>query len=326
MLRSALDPILPDRYPYLLSFAGILLCASLFNRGSGLLATGLSAAFAAYFYLPPSHSFEIEELPDLVGLALFAAVGAVMSLSIEALHKALADAQQAHAGLARSERARSLLLQEFHHRTRNDLTSLVGLLLLRARSAPSDAARAGLREAAEHAMALARIHTRLAPKVGLDENGAAFVDTREFIAGLCTDLETAQAGDGLRPVALIAEAEAHTLDAERAVHLGLVLNETITNSLKYAFPEDRAGTIRVCFRREGDQFVLTMADDGVGLPPEGDMDGGALPRHGTGLGTRLLRALAAQLRGSFTRRLGGCSTGTFAELRFPVETPGLLHR
>jgi two-component sensor histidine kinase len=310
MLRSALDPILPDRYPYLLSFAGILLCASLFNRGSGLLATGLSAAFAAYFYLPPIHSFEIEELPDLVGLALFAAVGAVMSLSIEALHKALADAQQAHAGLARSERARSLLLQEFRHRTRNDLTSLVGLLLLRARSVPSDAARAGLREAAEHAMALARVHTRLAPKVGLGEDGAASVDTREFIAGLCTDLET----------------EAHTLDAERAVHLGLVLNETITNSLKYAFPEDRAGAIRVCFRREGDQFVLTMADDGVGLPPEGDMDGGALPRHGTGLGTRLLRALAAQLRGSFTRRLGGCSTGTVAELRFPVETPGLLHR
>jgi hypothetical protein len=111
------------------------------------------------------------------------------------------------------------------------------------------------------------------------------LDTRAFVAGLCADLEAAQAGGALRPVALVAEAEAHPLDAERAVPLGLVLNEAVTNALKYAFPGERAGTVRVRFAREGAEFALTVADDGVGLPPgEAGVDGqppSDQPPHGT---------------------------------------------
>jgi two-component sensor histidine kinase len=105
------------------------------------------------------------------------------------------------------------------------------------------------------------------------------------------------------------------------VQLGLVLNETVTNALKYAFPEGRAGTVRVRFVREGEDFVLTVADDGIGLPQEGDVTE-RRPRRGSGLGTRLLSALAAQLRGTFTRRPGENGVGTVAELRFPVKAPG----
>lgn len=112
----------------------------------------------------------------------------------------------------------------------------------------------------------------------------------------------------MRPVALVTEAEAHTLDTERAVQLGLVLNEAVANALKYAFPEDRAGTVRVRFAREADEFVLTVADDGIGLPAEGELLGtppATLP-HGSGMGTRLLHALAAQLRGTFSRHPAEC--------------------
>jgi two-component sensor histidine kinase len=109
------------------------------------------------------------------------------------------------------------------------------------------------------------------------------------------------------------------------VQLGLVLNETVTNALKYAFPDDRPGMVHVRFFREGADFVLVEADNGVGLPAEGDMDGrradsDVLPRS-TGLGTRLLQALAAQLRGSFVRGPGPGGVGTVAELRFPVDAP-----
>jgi two-component sensor histidine kinase len=132
-------------------------------------------------------------------------------------------------------------------------------------------------------------------------------------------------------VALVAEAEAHPLDSERAVQLGLTLNEAVTNALKYAFPEERAGTVRVRFAREGGEFVLTVADDGIGLPREGEVAGGAVPPRrlassGGGLGTRLLGALAAQLRGSFKRLPGEGGVGTVAELRFPVQAPGLPTR
>ena len=332
LLRRAADPILPQGYPYLLAFLAVLLSAALFDHAAGLLAAALSAALAAYFYLPPLGSLAVERQGDVVGLALFAAVAAAITLPVETLHRALADLQRALDerqraldDLARSEERRGLLLREFRHRTRNDLHSLVGLLRLRARAAPSDAARDGLREAAEHALALARVHTHLAGDGRQDD--AASVDTRAFVAGLCADLAAAQTGEGLRPVALVAEAEAHPLDSERAVQLGLTLNEAVTNALKYAFPEERAGTVRVRFAREGGEFVLTVADDGIGLPRDGEVAGGAVPPQrspsGGGLGTRLLGALAAQLRGTFKRVPGEGGVGTVAELRFPVQPPGL---
>jgi two-component sensor histidine kinase len=199
------------------------------------------------------------------------------------------------------------------------------LLLLRARTAPSDAAREALREAAQHALALARVHSRLNPDdSGPGEGEVGMVDTHDFITGLCADLDASQVGEGLRPVALIAEAETHVLDAERAVPLGLVLNEAVTNAMKYAFPEERAGTVQVRFRRDDGHFVLTVADDGIGLPAEGDLENAppAMPAGGAGLGTRLLRSLAAQLRGSFTRLPGPGGVGTLNELRFPVPQPG----
>jgi two-component sensor histidine kinase len=150
------------------------------------------------------------------------------------------------------------------------------------------------------------------------------VDTRDFVIGLCSDLDAAQVGEGLRPVALMAEAESHPLDAERAVPLGLVLNETVTNAMKYAFPEERPGAVRVGFARQDDHFVLTVSDDGIGLPPEADLENAppGQPPPGSGLGTRLLRALAAQLRGTFNRQPGPEGHGTLSELRFPAAPPG----
>jgi two-component sensor histidine kinase len=105
----------------------------------------------------------------------------------------------------------------------------------------------------------------------------------------------------------------------------------VTNALKHAFPEERAGTVRVRFAREGAEFVLTVADDGIGLPRDGEVAGGAGPPRprspsGGGLGTRLLGALAAQLRGTFRRLPGEGGVGTVAELRFPVQAPGLPAR
>jgi two-component sensor histidine kinase len=310
LVRRVLDPVLPEGYPFLLFFIAILLSASVFDRGSGFLATGLSAFLAAYFYLPPLDDGTGANVRHAVALLLFVAIGITMALIIEALHKAVAD-------LRRSENARVLLLNEFRHRTRNDLQSLVGILRLRARTAPSDTAREGLHEAADHAMALARVHTRLAQDGGSERDDPSTTCVREFIAGLCADLKAAQFGDELRPVALIVEAEPHLLPTERSVQLGLVLNETVTNALKYAFPEGRAGTVWVRFVREGEDFVLIVSDDGIGLPQEGELTE-RRPRRGSGLGTRLLAALAAQLRGTFTRRAGEGGIGTVAELRFPA--------
>jgi two-component sensor histidine kinase len=339
LLRLVAEPVLPPGYPFSFFYVAILASSTLFNRGSGLVATAASAVVSTYFFLPPARDFVAADIGHVAALAIFVAVGTTIAVTLEALHTAVADLHQANerlaaarddtaralAGTARAERSRALLLREFRHRARNDLGSLVGLLLLRARTAPSEAAQEALREAAQHALALSRVHTRLTPHDdGPAEGEVGVVDTGEFIPGLCTDLDGAQLGEGLRPVALVAEAESHILDAERAVPLGLVLNEAVTNAMKYAFPEERAGTVQVSFARDGEEFVLTIADDGIGLPPEGELERAPpdQPQQGAGLGTRLLRALAAQLRGTFRRVPGPGQVGTLAELRFPVQQPG----
>lgn len=321
-LSLAFRSALPPGYPFLPFFFSILVAGSLFNQGSGFVAAALSALAATWFFLAPVGALAAESHEDRVALLLFLAVGFSTAGVVEAMHRALVREERARADLARSEGQRRLLLNEFRHRTRNDLQSLSALLLLRARVAPSPAAADGLREAAGHARALARVHAWLAlgDANAADGSDPARVDTKSFVEGLCQDLHRAQSGGELRPVALVADAEAHALDTERAVHLGLVLNELVTNALKYAFPDNAAGSVRVRFLRRGDEFVLSVRDDGVGLPEEDT----ALERErarGTGLGTRLLQGLAAQLRGAMSRGRGANGVGTEVELRFPAAEP-----
>jgi two-component sensor histidine kinase len=304
-VRYALAPILPpEMFPYLLSFPPIVLAASL-SGGAGLAATVLSAGLAAVFFIPPAGSFAVQDWRDVFGLTLFAANGALFSATISSFVHLLDVARMSEAGLRASERRRTLLLAEFRHRMRNDIQSLVGLLLLRARVAPAGGAREALREAAQHALGLARVHRRL-ESIDPSEDGAT-VDARGFVLDLVADIAAAQVGDGLRPVAIHAEADAAPIGTERAVHLGLVINELVTNAFKYAFPAERPGTIAVRLRREAAGFVLTIEDDGQGIPPEA----------AAGLGTRLLRALAAQLRGTIERGPAE-DGGTRAVLRFPA--------
>lgn len=295
----------------------IIVAAAAFDRGSGYVATAFALALSAFVILPDG--FGLPSARDTLILIVFAAVGITITAIVEALHRTIERLAATNEALSRSERARGLLLAEFRHRTRNDLGALVGLLLLRARGAPSETAAEALREAAGHALALARVHARLTPGDAVPPEHEGWVDTREFITGLCADIGQATAGEGLRPVAVTAAVEPHALDTERAVTLGLVLNEAVTNALKYAFPEDRAGTVRVGFVREGEDFVLSIGDDGVGLPSDAASEGRVLPA-GSGLGTRLLQGMAAQLRGAFTRH--GGEEGTLATLRFPAARPG----
>jgi two-component sensor histidine kinase len=306
-VRALVDPIWPPGFPFLLAMGGILASAALFAEGCGLLATGLSAAAAAYWYLPPYHSFYVSDGSHVLALFTFILIGSLLTLVIETLHHALETERVAVGRAVSAEQARAKVLEEFRHRTRNDLQALVGLLLLRAR-ASSDEARDGLREGAAHALGLARVHSRLA-EAEPDARGDVVIDTGGFIDGLAGDIVGALNRDGLRPIQLVVEAEAHVLDTERAVHLGQILNECLACALRYGFPEERHGRIHVRFAREGSNFVLEVGDDGVGFCE------GSKP----GLGTRVLASLAAQLRGSFSRA-GEC--GVRCLLTFPVAMPG----
>lgn len=129
VLRLWVEPYLPG-FPVLLFFPAIIACAVLFDRGCGFYATFLSAAYTAYFILPPISSFAVVSRADLLGFSLFILIGLVTTAIIEALHVALSDLTQAHERLVASEQQKYLLLREASHRVRNDLTTLFSLVRL----------------------------------------------------------------------------------------------------------------------------------------------------------------------------------------------------
>lgn len=288
-------------YPYLIFFPVIFACGALLDRGNGFLATILSAAVVDYFMQPPLRSLTITAGDDQIALALFIIVGFVISFVVEALHIGLVDLSIEHQRVQAAVRDREVLLEELSHRTRNDLANVITLLNMQARSLDG-AAHDALVSAADRVQAIARVHRRFQI-----HNHRVVVDTKSYICELCDDLRLSRLAS--RPIALQCDAESHLISIEKAVPLGLILNESVTNATKHAFPDERAGVIGVRFVRTDDTYTLTVADNGVGTAA-------AVSQRGTG--SRLIQMLAAQLESKIATEPR--TPGTAIVVTIPVKT------
>jgi two-component sensor histidine kinase len=305
-------------YPFLLFFPAIILSAMLFDRGSGLLAVILSAALADFFAIEPVGSFAIERPSDWLAFLIFVVSGLATATLIESFHRvyhelslvhhrlqaAHDELTRAHEGVRNSERQKDILMQELSHRTKNDLMMVSALVQMQSRTIADEGARAILASARERIHVIGRVHDRLTRRAG-----SVVVDVHDFICGLCDDLRSTIVGS--RPVALLCDIGKHSISHAQSVALGLIANELITNAVKYAFPDDRDGTIRVTFERRDGEFCLRVEDDGVGMPKAPNADGNP------GTGQRLVRALALQLRGRFEYMPR--DPGTAFAVTFPSE-------
>ena len=175
------------------------------------------------------------------------------------------------------------LLGEVNHRVANSLQIVSAMVGLQAAAISDQRARTALDDTQRRIGAIARVHRRL-----YTSNDTERVDMREYLGSLIDELaETWHEGDG--PRRLLLAADPIRLPTDKAVSLGVIVSELVTNALKYAYPDDR-GEVRVALTREGeDFFLLTVEDDGCGMQPD------AAPR-GTGLGTKLIRAMAQSLQ------------------------------
>jgi len=117
-------------------------------------------------------------------------------------------------------------------------------------------------------------------------------------------------------IRLVIQANDIFLPINKAIPLGLILNELFSNALKYAFPDNRRGVISIDFISNGAQYVLTFRDDGVGLPEGIDLD------HTETLGLQLITSLAQQIQGTITLDRG---TGTGFRIEFGVEPSAEEH-
>jgi two-component sensor histidine kinase len=183
-------------------------------------------------------------------------------------------------------REKHVLLQELNHRVANSLQIIASVLMQRVRSVQSDEARTHLRDAHNRVMSIATLQRQLAA------TATGKVALRPYFTDLCATIGASMIFDPSE-LTLIVEADDSFTDADRSVSLGLIVTELVINALKHAFPAGggRPGAIRVAYHATGESWALTVTDNGVGMP-------GEEARGTPGLGTGIVKALAAQLSAS----------------------------
>lgn len=175
---------------------------------------------------------------------------------------------------------RAMLLREVNHRVGNSLQLIAAFLQLQAGSSKNDLVKAALTDATRRVMAVAQVHKRL-----YTSNDVQSVSIDQYLAALVEDLAKTDASD---TPALSLAAEPIDLDPDRAVAIGVIVNELVLNAMKYAYP-DAKGPIRIGLKRvNGKRAMLSVEDDGIGH------DIKTLPRS-TGLGRSIVGAMATRL-------------------------------
>ncbi|HEY2178143.1 MAG TPA: sensor histidine kinase, partial [Caulobacteraceae bacterium] len=193
------------------------------------------------------------------------------------------------------------LFDELNHRVKNNLAMVASLLQLQARGS-AKAVSEQLIKAAARVQGIAEVHDALSRGASRDA-----VDFGAYLQDLCATLRRTLITD--ERIHLSVETESVILSVDVAIPLGMVVNELVTNSVKYAYPAGQSGTIDVGFGREDGRVKLSVRDLGPGLP-----DG--MTRGEGGLGMRLVHSLVAQI-GADMAVSGG--EGAEFEIRLAAE-------
>ena len=191
------------------------------------------------------------------------------------------------------------LLREVHHRVKNNLQMLCDLMYLQMEAMPDRDQHPDLQDAYSRIYAIARLHEQIHQTM---EGGR--IRLEDYLRRLAGGFENLFRDV---PVKVEAAADGLTLDLDRAIHVGLIVNELITNAVKHAFPKGQRGEVTVSLRTLGDQIQLQVHDNGQGLPEDFDLE------RAKSVGLRTVRILACRLeaRVAVTSTGGTCFTLTF---------------
>lgn len=201
--------------------------------------------------------------------------------------------------IARLETAlaeKTVLLKEVHHRVKNNLAVIAGLLGMQGDALEDPRAQVALSESQQRVLSMALIHEYLYATEDLDR-----VNFGQYVQQLANELSVSYSIES-DLVEVRIEAEEIDLPVHRAIPCGLILNELLSNALKYAFPNGRTGSITVRFcRLDSGELALECHDDGVGMPAGFDW------RNSHSLGLRIVRILSKQIDGELAldRRADG---------------------
>lgn len=216
-------------------------------------------------------------------------------LFIQSIVRDITDRVKSEEAIRAALREKDLLLREIHHRVKNNMQVIVSLLRLQSRQIGDEAMKEMFRVSQSRIQSMALIHEKLYQSPDL-----AGVDFGAYVEVLAAYLRTSS-GPAASRVGVDVQVGDVRLDINRAIPCGLIINELVTNALKYAFPQKREGRVRIVMAEEGrGRFSLTVSDNGVGLPREVDLE---KPEH---LGLQIVKELVRQLDGRLdVDRMGG---------------------
>jgi two-component sensor histidine kinase len=174
------------------------------------------------------------------------------------------------------------LLKEVHHRVKNNLHTIISLLESQSAYLQNDALQA-IKDSQHRVFAMSLIHQKL-----YQATNVASIDMSIYLQELIHYLR--ESFNTRQRVRFQVQIERIELDAARAIPMGLILNEAVTNALKHAFPNDRAGLILLSLTRQAEsQFLLSVADNGIGLPAGFDSV------RTNSLGMKLMKGLSREI-------------------------------
>ena len=244
---------------------------------SRLAVAALKAGAADYVVKSTAEDFQ-----DLLANAIRQAIDGVrLRRERDAAEHALTDA---HARLQAIVQRQEVLLREVNHRVANSLQLIASLVHLQAGALEDEAARAALRDTQARIAAVMQVHRRL-----YTSDDVTSVDMEEYLGGLISELQQSLAAAAGTEHPIRLSAQPIKLNPDKAVSLGVVVAELVTNAFKYAYPSGEAGEVRVDLQTApSDGVRLTVEDDGQGM-------GDKVTARGTGLGQRVIASMARSL-------------------------------
>ena len=244
-----------------------------------------------------------EELPVEVRVAYFELGSEPRLIGVA---RDITGRKQAEREMTASLKEKDILLREIHHRVKNNLQIISSLLSIQEQGMSNPEAKAALLEGRSRIASMALIHEQLYLSRDFGE-----IDLKAYLEQFVPRLVTTYKGG--RDVSLDLDLPSVSLGLDKAIPFGLIMNELVTNAIKHGLKGRDKGEVRVSLGLEDGHLVVTVGDDGPGLPQGFDITGTLT------MGLQIVTLLTDQLRGKLTFE---SARGAVFTLRFPVAQPG----
>jgi PAS domain S-box-containing protein len=222
-------------------------------------------------------------------------------LAVQAIYRDISVRKKHEQQIMQDLEEKEVLLKEVHHRVKNNMQVISSMLKLQSRYIDDEKALKLFKNSQNRVKSMALIHERI-----YNSNDLASVNFEEYVQNLARNLFTSSRINSNK-VVLDMDIKNIKVNMNKAVPLGLIINELISNALKHAFPNERKGKLTVSIKKKKDKFELIVADDGIGCEKDLNL------KTPDSLGLQLVLALTEQLRGKleFVSDNGAKFTVTF---------------